>query len=370
MEYRKFGKLGFDVSVLSFGCMRFPKQDDKIDEEKSIEMVRYAIDNGVNYLDTAYVYGDSELVVAKILKEGYREKVKLATKIPPKRFGDFDECLKEQLDRLETDYVDFYLLHALNEKNWEKAKENNLLEALDKAKASGKIKYAAFSFHDKFSVFKEIIDSYDWDMCQIQLNYLDEDFQAGLEGLKYAASKGIAVVIMEPLKGGSLVEIPEEVKKIFDGAEEKKSAVHWAFKWLYNFPEATTILSGMSSMEQLKENLDIFENAKSDSMSEGELEIIEKVKEFYQSKFKVGCTGCNYCMPCPSGVAIPRIFKIYNDVGIGGDINYAKNLYANLVETNADASQCTECGKCEEVCPQNLTIIKDLKEAHGVLKGE
>jgi uncharacterized protein len=368
MKYRKFGDLGFDVSALGLGCMRFPKtKDGKIDEPKSIEMMRFAIDNGINYFDTAYVYGDSELVVGKGLKDGYREKIKLATKIPPNRFEDFDVCLDEQLKRLQVDYIDFYLLHNMNEGSWKKAKDNNLLEALDKAKKDGRIKFAAFSFHDKFSVFKEIVDSYDWDMCQIQLNYLDENFQAGLEGLKYAASKGIPVVIMEPLKGGSLVDnIPEEVKKIFDSVG--KSLVYWAFKWLYNFPEATTILSGMSNMNQLKENIEIFDEAEAGSMSEEELEVIEKVKEVYKGKSKVGCTGCNYCMPCPSGVAIPRIFKIYNDVGIGGSIDYAKNVYGNLVETKSDASQCTECGKCEEACPQNLTIIKDLKEAHAVLK--
>ncbi len=381
MEYRKFGDLGFEVSIFGLGCMRLPLevQPDgttdpaKIDEQEAIKMIRYAIDNGVNYLDTAYPYhgGNSERLLAKALKDGYREKVKIATKLPvwlAESYEDFEKLLDEQLAKLEVEYIDFYLLHALSKDRWDKIKELGVLDFLDQAVAAGKIKYPGFSFHDELPVFKEIIDSYDWKMCQIQLNILDQDYQAGVEGMRYAASKGIPVVIMEPLRGGRLAHnVPEDVKALWDQAETKRSPVEWAFRWLYNFPEITVILSGVSTMEQLKDNLEIFSKSAPNSMDEKELELVRKVKELYDSKIKVGCTGCNYCVPCPSGVEIPRIFSIYNDYSIFGGAKEFKEMYKGLMNEGKDASSCVECGQCESECPQHISIIDKLKEAHEVL---
>lgn len=381
MEYRKFGDLGFEVSIFGLGCMRLPLevQPDgttdpaKIDEQEAIKMIRYAIDNGVNYLDTAYPYhgGNSERLLAKALKDGYREKVKVATKLPvwlAESYEDFEKLLDEQLAKLEVEYIDFYLLHALSKDRWDKIKELGVLDFLDQAVAAGKVKYPGFSFHDELPVFKEIIDSYDWKMCQIQLNILDQDYQAGVEGMRYAASKGIPVVIMEPLRGGRLAHnVPEDVKALWDQAETKRSPVEWAFRWLYNFPEITVILSGVSTMEQLKDNLEIFSKSAPNSMDEKELELVRKVKELYDSKIKVGCTGCNYCVPCPSGVEIPRIFSIYNDYSIFGGAKEFKEMYKGLMNEGKDASSCVECGQCESECPQHISIIDKLKEAHEVL---
>ncbi|NLN42350.1 MAG: aldo/keto reductase [Clostridiales bacterium] len=381
MEYRKFGDLGFDISIFGVGCMRLPLEvqpdgttdPTKIDEQEAIKMIRYAIDNGVNYLDTAYPYhgGNSELLLAKALKDGYREKVKIATKLPvwlAETYEDFEKLLDEQLAKLEVDYIDFYLLHALSKDRWDKIKKLGVLDFLDKAVASGKIKYPGFSFHDELPVFKEIIDSYDWKMCQIQLNILDQDYQAGVEGMRYAGSKGIPVVIMEPLRGGRLAHnVPEDVKALWDQAEIKRSPVEWAFRWLYNFPEVTVILSGVSTMEQLKDNIEIFSKAAPNSMDEKELELVRQVKELYDSKIKVGCTGCNYCVPCPSGVEIPRVFSLYNDYSIFGGAEEFKKRYKELMDEGKDASNCVECGQCESECPQHISIIDKLKEAHQVL---
>lgn len=381
MKYRKFEDLNFAVSTFGVGCMRLPLkvQPDgstdasKIDEEEAIRMIRYAIDNGVNYLDTAYGYhgGNSELLVAKALKDGYRDKVKLATKLPvwmAKSYEDFERLLDEQLAKLEVDFIDFYLLHALSGDRWEEIKKMGILDFLDKAVASGKIKYPGFSFHDELPVFKDIIDSYDWKMCQIQLNILDEDYQAGVEGMRYAGSKGIPVVIMEPLKGGRLAHnVPEDVKALWREADVERSPVEWAFRWLYNFPEIVTILSGVSTMEQLKDNIEIFSQAAPNTMTEKELELVERVKDLYDSKIKVGCTACNYCMPCPSGVDIPGVFSVYNDYSIYGNLEEFKNRYKRFIEDNKDASQCVECGQCEAECPQHISIIEKLKEAHRVL---
>lgn len=378
MEYRKFGKLDFEVSRFGMGCMRLPEvkaADGKprIDEEEAIKMIRYAIDNGVNYIDTAYPYHrrESEPLVGKALKDGYREKVKLATKLPvwlTKTYEDFEKFLDDQLARLDVGYIDFYLLHALDKESWTRVKEANALGFLDEAKRKGKIKHAGFSFHDELPIFKEIVDSYNWDMCQIMLNIIDQDYQAGVEGLRYAGSKGIPVVIMEPLKGGRLAQnIPDEIMKVWDSADTRHTPVDWAFRWIYNFPEAAVILSGVSSMEQLKDNLRIFDASKPNSMTQKELGIVKKVKDMYDSMIKVGCTGCNYCSPCPSGVQIPDIFSLYNDVYLFGRANESTGLYKRLEGAGKDASKCVECGQCESACPQHLSIRERLKDAHEIL---
>ncbi len=375
MQYRNFTKDNIKVSALGFGCMRFPILDNdssKINEEKTIQMLRYAIDNGVNYIDTAYNYhqGNSEYVVGKALKDGYREKVYLATKLPVwkvESYEDFNDLLDEQLKKLDTDYIDFYLMHALNKERWDKIKNLGVLRFADEAKKSGKVKYIGFSFHDELDVFKEIIDSYDWDFCQIQLNYVDRDYQAGEEGLKYAYNKGISVVIMEPIKGGKLTNPSEEIKSIWDSYEEKRTPAEWALRWVLNHREVSVVLSGMNNIEQVKENIKTVSNAKANSLSEEELKLIDKVTDVYNEKIKVGCTGCEYCLPCEQGVSIPDIFQIYNDLYAFGTEENSKKAYSSFIEKGIDASRCIECGRCEAACPQNIEIIKYLKEAHRVL---
>lgn len=373
MQYRKFGKLDFEVSALGFGCMRFPVIDNdssKIDEEEATKMLRYAIDNGVNYIDTAYPYHQkmSEPFVGRALKDGYREKVKLATKLPIwlcEKYEDFEKYLDEQLEKLQTDYIDFYLVHALNKDTWKNCKELDVFKFLDKAIESGKIKYAGFSFHDELDLFKEITDAYDWTFCQIQLNYMDEYYQAGLEGLKYAADRDLAVIIMEPLKGGKLAKKPsEDIKKIWSKSETERTPAEWALRWVWNFPEVTLLLSGMSTMEQIKENIEVSKDAYPKSLSKKEVELIDEVKEIYKDKIKIGCTECKYCMPCPNDVMIPNIFSLYNDGHMYSIKDEVKNTYNKIMEREKDGSKCIECGKCERECPQNLPIIEHLKTIH------
>lgn len=374
MQYRYFTKDKLKVSTLGFGCMRFPIIDgdnSAIDYDKSIDMVRYAINNGLNYIDTAYNYhgGNSEKFVAKVLEDGYREKVYLATKNPvwlAETYEDFEKLLDEQLENLNTDYIDFYLLHSLNGKSWEKIVKLNVFDFIKEAKKKGKIKYIGFSFHDEFSLFKEIIDSHDWDFCQIQLNYMDRQFQAGLEGLSYAAEKDISVVIMEPIKGGKLVEPPKEIEAIFDESNVQRSPAAWALKYLYDFDDVAVVLSGMSTMAQVKENIETA--SESTKLSPKELAIIDRVTKVYRDKIQVDCTSCRYCMPCPSNVAIPNIFQQYNDIYVYDQLEQSQNNYKHLIENQKDASMCIECGECEAICPQNLAIIELLKEAETNLR--
>ncbi|MBE3090086.1 MAG: aldo/keto reductase [Actinobacteria bacterium] len=377
MQYIKFGKQDFNVSRFGMGCMRMPSKiisegKRKIDEDESIKMIRYAIDHGVNYFDTAYAYGDSELVVGKALSEGYREKVKLATKLPSweiKSYGDFNKYLDEQLKRLQVEFIDIYLLHAMRQTYWENYKKLDVFKFLDEAKKQGKIVCAGFSFHDQLALFKEIVDCYNWDMCQIQLNYLDEHMQAGLEGLHYSASKSLPVVIMEPLKGGSLVNnLPSEVTELLKEDGSGINPVRLALRYLYSLPEATVILSGVSSMEQLKEDIEIFNSMPSGPLNDKELMLINRVRDLIKSKIVIGCTGCGYCMPCPSGVAIPDLFKLYNDVCMFNQLKVSKIFYQDVfISGKKDASQCTECEHCEEKCPQRLEIIKGLKDVRKLL---
>lgn len=372
MKYRKFGKCDFELSALGFGCMRFPTKDGKINENESIKMIRYAIDNGVNYIDTAYPYhgGNSELLVAKALKNGYREKVKLATKSPVwlvKKHEDFDRYLDEQLNKLETDYIDMYLLHALDKDRWEKLKNLNVFNFVERAIKDGRIKYIGFSFHDDIDTFKEIVDSYNWTFCQIQYNYMDEYYQAGLEGLKYASDKGLAVIIMEPLKGGKLAqEPPKVIKELWDNAKTKRTPVQWALKWIWNQPEVSLLLSGMSDMEQVIDNINTAEKSGINSLSSEEIQLIELVKTKSKELTKVDCTSCKYCIPCPVGVDIPRNFSLYNEASIYNNLVNCSKMYSEL-EDKAKASSCVECGQCEKVCPQHIAIRKTLKEVSETL---
>jgi uncharacterized protein len=362
MQYRKFGRSGFDVSALSFGCMRFPCDGHgNVIENEAVKMIQYAVDNGINYLDTAYVYhgGNSEVVLGKALKNGYRNKTRIATKLPVWNVevpDDYDKLLDEQLKRLQTDNIDYYLLHALGADSWEKVKKLGLIEKSEKAVKSGKINHIGFSFHDGKDAFKKIIDGYDkWEFCQIQYNYMDTHNQAGTEGLKYAAEKNIPVIIMEPLLGGRLANPPENIMKIWNEYKIKRSPADWAFKWLWNQPEVTTVLSGMSSMKQMEENIRIADEA-GKSLSADDLELIGKIVEKYKAQYPVPCTKCGYCMPCPSGVNIPRNMEIYNDAISHDDLAGARNNYKMFFPDAEKANQCVQCKVCEEKCPQKIQI--------------
>jgi predicted aldo/keto reductase-like oxidoreductase len=374
MDYRTFGKTGLQVSTLGFGCMRFPvidKDNSRIDEEQATEMIHHAIDRGVNYFDTAYPYhsesfskpGASEPFLAKALKNGYRQKVYLATKLPcwlVEKREDMDRLLDEQLSRLGVDYIDFYLLHALNRSTWDKLVGFRVLEFLDNALRNGKIRYAGFSFHDELPLFKEIVDAYDWTFCQIMYNYFDENYQAGREGLVYAAKKDIAVVAMEPLRGGSLVNgLPEESRKILNEAVPGRSEVEWAFGWLWKQPEVTVVLSGMSHLDQVKENLELANSVSEASWTEKDALAIEKATGIIQKLQRVSCTNCGYCMPCPEGVNIPRNFELCNDHHMLHD-PAAKARYFGLLSEDERASNCVQCGLCEEQCPQHIPIQAEL----------
>ncbi len=359
MKYREFGKLGIEVSALGFGCMRLPVTDPKdsttIDEELATKMLRTAIDNGLNYVDTAWPYHGqaSESFVGRALQDGYRDKVYLATKLPMwfvKEEADFDRYLNEQLRRLQTDHIDFYLLHSLGKNSWELAKKCNFLKKLEEAKADGRIRYAGFSFHDDLDTFKAIIDGYDkWDFCQIQYNYINTDYQAGTEGLHYAADKGLGVIIMEPLLGGKLANAPEQVEKTLDPS---KRPVEWALDYLWSQPEVSVVLSGMSTMEQVEDNLAIAEQSAYGKLSPEDYEMLTKAKYVFETMARVPCTKCAYCMPCPFGLDIPKIFEAYNQTASKG-MRSAKELYQTM---SVAADACKKCRRCEKECPQHLKI--------------
>jgi predicted aldo/keto reductase-like oxidoreductase len=360
--------------------MRFPMVDSNsavdlfdpskpIDEEESERMIHYAIEHGINYFDTAYPYhgGQSETFLGKTLR-GDRDKVMIATKLPlwlVEKTDDFDRLLDEQLHRLNTDFVDFYLLHSLNRPAWYRIKEVGALKFMDKILADGRVRNLGFSFHDDVNIFKEIVDGYEWSLCQIQYNYFDENYQAGKEGLEYAAAKGLGVVVMEPLRGGKLTDrIPTEIQKLWDLAESKRTPAEWALRWVWNHAGVSTALSGMSTMDQLIENVKVANDAQPGSLTTKELGLIQKVAETYREMLKVDCTGCAYCMPCPNGVDIPLNFSFYNDVFMfkDGDLNIM--LYNHMISPEQQAANCAECGECEEKCPQYIHIIEELKNVH------
>lgn len=348
--------------------MRLPTiggDDSKVDEEKAVQMIRYAIDSGVNYIDTAYPYhgGMSEFLIGKALQGGYREKVYLATKLPSWLISsreDMDRYLNEQLERLKTDYIDFYLVHSLNTDFWQQVKKHGVFDFLDSALRDGRIKHTGFSFHDDVNLFKEIVDSYPWTMCQIQFNFMDENFQAGKEGITYAASKGMGVAIMEPLRGGYLVStVPREVQEMWDSADKKRSPVEWSLRYLWDYPEISVVLSGMSDLSHVVDNIKMADEGFPCSLTEEEKKLISRVREVYISKMRVNCTGCQYCMPCPSGVNIPDNFKYLNNAEMFDNLEGEKLQYSGF---EGKASKCTECGACEEKCPQHTPIREMLKE--------
>lgn len=364
----RFPTINRESSMLGFGCMRLPTNPDgSINEPKAIRMIRSAIDQGCKYIDTAYPYhgGESERVVGKALKDGYREKVILTTKLPcwnVKCHEDMMKLLDEQLEKLGVSYVDFYLLHALNKGRLEEMNRYDYKGFYAEALAQGKIRHPGFSFHDDFDAFMTVLNDYDqWGLAQVQMNILDDENQATLKGIDEAGKRGVGVVIMEPLRGGLLANPPEDVRSVYAAFPEKRSPVEWAFRFLYSMPETVTILSGMSTWEQVEDNLRIFDLAERPALTEEEKELFKQVKATYMARTKTRCTGCRYCQPCPMGVEIPRIFKGYDAAMLRADASF-KSGYASIVKDGGDASKCVACRKCERACPQHLPIVDLLRE--------
>ena len=365
MQYRPFGSTGFQVSALGFGAMRLPLRSagaGEIDEPQAIDMIRLAIEGGVNYVDTAYGYheGRSEVIVGRALQDGYRKQVKLATKLPSWRVkgaGDFDRFLGEQLRRLGTDRIDYYLLHCLDSTSWPRLQKLGILDRAERALRDRRIGALGFSFHDALPLFKSIVDAYPWTLCQIQYNYLDVGFQAGRAGLAYAAARGLPVVVMEPLRGGQLAQSPPAaVAAIWAQAGTQMSPVERALQWLWNQPEVTTVLSGMSTLQQVKVNLASAERARPHSLSESEQALYVAAKAALDGLEPVPCTRCDYCMPCPNGVDIPRAFALYNEAIAYGDLPETRRAYRQLVENGGTAAKCERCGECEPKCPQKVPV--------------
>ena len=373
MQYRTFKKLDREVSLLGMGTMRLPETEDgQINEPEAIDIIRSAIDAGINYVDTAFGYhnGKSEGLVGKALRDGYREKVLLADKMPIWLAKDEEhrkEMFQTQLERLDTDYIDMYLVHSVNKPNWKRIKKLNLMPFLEEMKAAGKIKHIGFSFHDSYELFEEVLDSYPWEFCQIQLNYMDKDIQAGVKGLKLAAEKGLSVIIMEPLKGGKLTTgIPPTVQELWNNAPVKRTPAEWGFKWLANMPEVTLILSGMSSGEQLQQNIATVSAADLNVLSDEERELIDKVSDEYNRLIKYSCTGCEYCLPCPQKLKIPDLIDTLNEWNIYGQNPATKMEYIEWVPEGRHASDCISCKACEKKCPQGLPIAQIMKETSEI----
>lgn len=365
MEYRMMKNIDAKTSLLGFGCMRFPTNaDHSINEEETFAMIDKAYQAGVNYFDTAYPYhgGASEPVTGRALARYPRESFYLATKLPiweVNKVEDVGRIFTEQLERLNMEYVDFYLMHALDKERWEKIKELGILEYCEELRAAGKIRYLGFSFHDDYEVFEEIITSYKWDFCQIQLNYMDKDEQATIKGVELAESLGIPMVIMEPVKGGSLASLPEDITAMFREARPDDSTASWALRYVGSFSNVKVILSGMSDMHQVEDNLKTFTNF--EVLSKKEQEVVENVANTLHSRVQNGCTACKYCMPCPVGVNIPGSFGVWNEYHVYGNVNHTSYCWTKEIPEEAKPKNCIKCGKCEQVCPQKISIREDLE---------
>ncbi|MDA3956921.1 aldo/keto reductase [Oceanispirochaeta sp.] len=386
MQYRSMPKSSDKLSVLGYGCMRLPTfvggaASSLIDKEKAVHQIRLAIDNGVNYLDTAYPYhmGASESFLGEhILKDGYREKVFVATKLPCmiiSKASAMEEIFQKQLAKLQIDTIDYYLLHSLDGSSWEKMKDLGVIDFMDRIRKEKKVRHMGFSFHGRKEDFMKIVDEYNWDFTQIQYNILDEHFQAGIEGLDYAHSKGMGVIIMEPLRGGSLVgKIPDEVQKIYDIAEIRRSPADWAFRWIYNHPAVTMILSGMNRDEHIIENIRIADESLPEGMTDDDISIVAGVRDRYNQLLQVGCTGCAYCMPCPAGIDIPAAFKNLNNFHMFSKMESRFYHLSYLGVQTADGkahwtSSCINCGQCESKCPQNIPVRNVFKQVQKDLEG-
>ncbi|MBO5055340.1 MAG: aldo/keto reductase [Lachnospiraceae bacterium] len=371
MERRKMENLGIETSLLGFGCMRFPKTEDgSINEPEAERMIDKAIAEGVNYIDTAYPYheGNSEIVVGKILKKYDRSSFYLATKLPVwlvNTVEDVDKYFNEQLAKLQTDYIDFYLLHAMNKERWDKMLEIGCVKRLEELKAEGKIKYLGFSFHDSYEVFEEMINYRDWDFCQIQLNYIDAQEQAGLKGYQLTESKKVPLIIMEPVKGGSLAAFSDDITAKLKALDENASPASFALRWVGSLPNVKVILSGMSTMEQVEDNLHTFAQFK--PLSEEEKAVIDDITAILKGRVQNGCTGCRYCMPCPAGVDIPGCFNVWNNYHVYQNYNIVKWKWEEELGEAHQAKNCIKCGKCEKSCPQKLSIRRDLEKVQADL---
>ena len=377
MKYRTNKKNGDELSILGFGCMRFTKNGMSVDEKEVERQILFAIDQGVNYFDTAYIYPNSEEILGRILaKNNCRDKVKIATKLPPylvKKQADFDKIFNAELKRLQTDYIDYYFMHMLTDVNvWHRLCELGVKEWIAQKKAEGKIKNIGFSYHGGKEEFIKLIDAYDWEFCMIQYNYIDENNQAGKSGLQYAASKGLPVMIMEPLRGGKLVDsLPKEVLSIWKDAEMNRSPVEWALRWIWNHEEVCVVLSGMSSYDQVADNIRIASDSDANAFEEYELNLFENVKQIMKDAILVPCTACGYCMPCPAGVDIPTCFSCYNNIKIEGKkMAFTTYMMQTSLKTKPTmASACTGCGKCEKHCPQDIKIREELANVKKNLEG-
>jgi hypothetical protein len=380
MKYRPLPPLQLPVSALGFGVMRLPLRDvsqQQVDEEQSIAMLRHAVDKGINYIDTAYPYhgGASEVILGRALRGDYRQRVFIADKLPVwqvRQRSDVRRFLETQLQRLQDDYIDLYLLHALNAERWELSRRLAILSELERAVDEGLIGHIGFSFHDEYAVFERILQEYDgWEFCQIQYNFMDIDYQAGRRGLQRAAEKGLGVVVMEPLKGGMLAgSPPPSVAAAWESAPVPLDPVATAFRWLWDHEAVGTVLSGMSTPAQLEENLSTAEQyGRPGNLSPEEVQTVAKVRAAYNALNLVDCTSCGYCLPCPEGVSIPRILQLYNDVHRYGDQSQPARVYSYVMEDEERADNCTACGQCESVCPQQLPIVTSLQQAHAQLTG-
>lgn len=392
MRYRKFGKLQYDVSVLGFGAMRLPVIEDnipraagkevlfpKVDEREAIRMIRYAIDHGVNYVDTAYFYhgGGSEKVIAKALGGNYRDKARVATKLPVylvESLRDCDRVFNEQLERLEADKVTFYLLHALNSASWIKVRDLGIVRWLDRLLAKGKVEHVGFSFHDGFDVFKTIMDAYsNWSLCQLQYNYMDVDHQSGKRGIEYAAARGLGIVIMEPLRGGQLAKVPpKKISQIWNSAVRKRSLVEWGLQWLWDQEHISVVLSGMSTMDQVIENVLAADSSVRRKLTDHDRDIVKQVRSAYKGLRPVPCTSCRYCMPCPNSVDIAGVFDMYNDSCMYEDPMYGRIWYNSPYGFNQEqrADRCTGCGDCAKKCPQKVAVPDWLERAHAEMAAQ
>jgi predicted aldo/keto reductase-like oxidoreductase len=380
MLYRTMEKTGDTLSILGFGAMRLAEASGKIDEPRAMRQIRHAVDQGVNYVDTAWTYhrGASEPFLGRALADGYRDRVKLATKLPHwsvRTRQDMDRFLNQQLERLSTDHIDYYLIHSLDGPAWERIRDLGVADFLDRARQDGRIINRGFSFHGSREHFKEIVDGYGWEFCQIQYNYLDEHSQAGKEGLEYAASKGLGVVVMEPLRGGNLARaMPPEVEAVLRESDVDRTPAEWALRWVWNHPEVTVVLSGMNDENHIEENLKVAGDARPNSLTDGELDLVERAAQAYRQLMKVGCTGCQYCMPCPAGVDIQGCFDRYNHIHMFGDKRQMKFFYTAqlggaMTGKASNASLCKECGECVKACPQSLPIPELLKEVSAEFEG-
>lgn len=377
MQYRTMPKSDVKLSAFGFGCMRLPSKAGgaTIDKVAAAKQIHYAIDKGVNYLDTAYLYPGSEEFLGECLKNGYREKVYIATKLPCGTIAkreSMDELFQTQLRRLQTDYIDFYLLHHMSGEVWDKMLALGIIDFMDKLRASNKIRYMGFSFHGANKDFKRMVDGYNWDFAQVQFNFLDENFQAGLDGIRYAHEKGLGIIVMEPLRGGSITnKIPKEAQAVYDKTPIKRTPAEWGLRWVWNYPEVTVVLSGMNNDANVRENIATVETALPNSMTAEELAVVAEVKSNYH--FRIDCTGCAYCMPCPMGINIPLAFSYWNKDGIDGGM--MSKMYHSVMAGISTfdgkkhwASSCKGCGACEKKCPQHLPIQASMKQVHKDLE--